>query len=602
MRKLLTVATLLVFLGSCGGGGSSESSVNSASITGVAVDGYLENATVCFDLNDNNKCDEGEPVAYTDENGKFLLKVPGSEIGKHRVVVEAIENVTKDNGTAVLGNFTLLSLTGNYTVVSPLTTVAAYLEENGTVSGDVAGEILQSFAPGLLGDSSMVVEDYIKTGQMQVAGLARNLARLMIQLRKLGLDENQIYAYAVLKFPQIAVLSENDTAFENWLNSLDNKTMIESELEFAEEAKMGKVFSNGTFYNFVVDWDNNTGINFISLRKSVFSDLSSGSGEVVFYGSDIDGNDTEYPDILVNSTSDVSNWSRKYSFSLELDNGSLVFDNVTSFDNEGLVSDNETFRVVAVSKINLSGITLNYKYIFPDDRDTEIYRLGLNDFKVTFSNGTAYLLSLVSDRGVKDMYLFDETAANQIIKALRNWYSPAENLYGKTLYHFVIDWDNSTGNHFVSLRKDVFQINIDSGNGTYDVYRFDIDDNATSYIDLVVNNVDDVTNYDWLPDYDFNATIYDDGEIGLNGTNGNYKVISVVKRNLEGEQLPAYEIFIDEKQDSADLEDLNLQNWGATFSRGYEYIVWIDNGTSVIPRYLFDENATNQIIQQLPHQ
>ena len=87
LRRLLAVATLLsVFLGSCGGGGgSNENSVSSTSIAGVAVDGYLENAVVCFDLNDNTKCDEGEPIAYTDESGRFLLKLQSSEIGKHRM-------------------------------------------------------------------------------------------------------------------------------------------------------------------------------------------------------------------------------------------------------------------------------------------------------------------------------------------------------------------------------------------------------------------------------------------------------------------------------------------------------------------------------------
>ncbi len=42
-------------------------------INGTVVDGYIENATVCFDANNNGTCDSGEKTTTTDENGKYTF-------------------------------------------------------------------------------------------------------------------------------------------------------------------------------------------------------------------------------------------------------------------------------------------------------------------------------------------------------------------------------------------------------------------------------------------------------------------------------------------------------------------------------------------------
>jgi len=44
-------------------------------ISGYVVDGYISNATVCLDINNNNKCDGNEVVSNTDENGFYELDI-----------------------------------------------------------------------------------------------------------------------------------------------------------------------------------------------------------------------------------------------------------------------------------------------------------------------------------------------------------------------------------------------------------------------------------------------------------------------------------------------------------------------------------------------
>lgn len=65
-------------LSACGGGGSGGSTGTPSSrvtLTGtVVVDQAIRNALVCLDLNANNACDAGEPVAEkTGANGAYSL-------------------------------------------------------------------------------------------------------------------------------------------------------------------------------------------------------------------------------------------------------------------------------------------------------------------------------------------------------------------------------------------------------------------------------------------------------------------------------------------------------------------------------------------------
>ena len=77
----LSVALSAVLTG-CGGTSATSSSdtgndnnTPSTSITGKAVDGYLQYATVCLDLSKDGYCQPSEPSTQTDENGAFTLKL-----------------------------------------------------------------------------------------------------------------------------------------------------------------------------------------------------------------------------------------------------------------------------------------------------------------------------------------------------------------------------------------------------------------------------------------------------------------------------------------------------------------------------------------------
>ncbi|QIJ87029.1 hypothetical protein G3U99_22580 [Vibrio coralliilyticus OCN008] len=82
--KIITIATVSTLLTACGGGdggatssSTSPSSLQSKSIQGVAIDGYISGATAFLDLNYNGELDSGEPKSITDANGRYELSLSG---------------------------------------------------------------------------------------------------------------------------------------------------------------------------------------------------------------------------------------------------------------------------------------------------------------------------------------------------------------------------------------------------------------------------------------------------------------------------------------------------------------------------------------------
>ena len=142
--RLLTLAALAgtLILSACGGGGGGGASNSSAggggsasapeavaqvSLSGIVADGLIQGAQVCYDINNNGRCEADEPSAVTTSNGSYSLSVPASLAGKHAVVAFVpVGAVDADTGP-VTQPYTLSSPPNSNTVasifVSPITTI-----------------------------------------------------------------------------------------------------------------------------------------------------------------------------------------------------------------------------------------------------------------------------------------------------------------------------------------------------------------------------------------------------------------------------------------------------------------------------------------------
>jgi trimeric autotransporter adhesin len=153
----LLLAAVLV-LGACGGGkGSAPAPDNNhsglVSISGRAVDGPLQGATACYDLDDDQACGAGEPrSAPTAADGSFTLLVPQAQAGRHAVVVDVPASAIDADTAAPVGQAFVLRAPPALTqgaahdvFVSPLTTLVHALMVHGSATrADAEAEVRQS--------------------------------------------------------------------------------------------------------------------------------------------------------------------------------------------------------------------------------------------------------------------------------------------------------------------------------------------------------------------------------------------------------------------------------------------------------------------------
>jgi hypothetical protein len=131
-KQILTIAAVVTvgLIAGCGGGGSSTPT-SSTAVSGKVADGYLVNATVFMDKNNNYQLDAGEPHTTTDANGAYtLMNVDPADVGKYPIVAMAIKGQTTDLETGPVSDSYVLSMpaaavfgTHSSNFISPMSTL-----------------------------------------------------------------------------------------------------------------------------------------------------------------------------------------------------------------------------------------------------------------------------------------------------------------------------------------------------------------------------------------------------------------------------------------------------------------------------------------------
>lgn len=122
VKQTLLVTSIMALLTACGGGGGSDSSPPSGkTFSGMAVDFYLEGATVRLD-----DCNNATFTNATDKDGKFKFNLPAGCTASALTITGGTDTVTKKafTGTLKVKSHSLENATA---VASPLTTLQAIL-------------------------------------------------------------------------------------------------------------------------------------------------------------------------------------------------------------------------------------------------------------------------------------------------------------------------------------------------------------------------------------------------------------------------------------------------------------------------------------------
>ncbi|MDX2478873.1 MAG: Ig-like domain-containing protein [Desulfuromusa sp.] len=163
----------LLLLSACSGGGGGETTVTSraaddgssstvTTLSGTVADGYLTDARVFLDRNNNRVYDNGEPMAQSTSGGVYSLAVNPGEGELYPVVAQVVagQTIDEDTGIPVVNGYLLETLPGHWGFISPLTTLVK-LESNKNPSLSVQQVEIAVRSQLGIADSVSLFTDYI---------------------------------------------------------------------------------------------------------------------------------------------------------------------------------------------------------------------------------------------------------------------------------------------------------------------------------------------------------------------------------------------------------------------------------------------------------
>ena len=221
--SMISVATAIVLsMSGCGGSSSNTASSQTSTTTkGTASDGYINGATVCYDMNLNNKCDNNasykEPFTATDANGSYSLKVSATDKqnAKPNAPLLIVGGTDVDTKSALTGTFKAPfdGKSSTATVqITPLTTlVAAMVAKN--VPVDTAYKQVAKALNLSVADIKANPVQLAKDGNTTVIQAAMTVHRIVTTMAKTAdVNNSDIYSHLVTAIQTVADKNESNSS------------------------------------------------------------------------------------------------------------------------------------------------------------------------------------------------------------------------------------------------------------------------------------------------------------------------------------------------------------------------------------------------------
>lgn len=151
-------------LAACGGGDDdlAPPAASTPSVSGIVIDGPIKGATVCFDMNGNGSCDDGEPSSGpTDETGGYTI--PGfsdADLAEAPcIAMVPADALDMDDPSSAVGTaFQMTAPAGKCAVISPITTLVQTAVSDGMTLADAQAAVARQL---VLADPSSVFLNYV---------------------------------------------------------------------------------------------------------------------------------------------------------------------------------------------------------------------------------------------------------------------------------------------------------------------------------------------------------------------------------------------------------------------------------------------------------
>ena len=178
MKKVSLLAASVAFaLTGCGGSDGDSSSAAPGGVVITAIDGYLENAQVWVDTNDNLKLDSDDKQLDSNTNANGEITLP-NEYKTKAVFIRAIAGQTIDKTRGLVTSDFDLAATAGATVVSPMTNMVVEQLEAAKVTGteltqeQAEDKVVKSVTnSGLTAPQELIFGDYIAEDSQEAEAL-----------------------------------------------------------------------------------------------------------------------------------------------------------------------------------------------------------------------------------------------------------------------------------------------------------------------------------------------------------------------------------------------------------------------------------------------
>jgi hypothetical protein len=210
--QIAAICGLLALLTGCGGG---DTTTPTSSISGYVADGYLKNATIFLDVNNNFQLDAGEPSTTSGPGGYYRLTNLDPALIKYQVVVLARAGVTydEDNPSQPIANsYLLCAPSGTTGFISPFSTlVQERMTADATLTLLQAVEQVRTELGLAVGTDPL--GNYITGNNLALHTMAQEMVALMIEQRAQIMSENGTTVDTVRYLQMLHIMNTELTRF-----------------------------------------------------------------------------------------------------------------------------------------------------------------------------------------------------------------------------------------------------------------------------------------------------------------------------------------------------------------------------------------------------
>jgi len=182
----------LLLLSGCGGGSGSsdtkdatESNVSGnnstdSAISGLVIDGYIQGATVCLDINNNYACDDDEPSALSGPGGAYSFTYSESIPAGTQILADVPVGAVDEDLGVVEKPYNMLAPADHPEVVTPLTTLVSQeiISSGKTLSSEEAEKSVK-IALGIDTNKDLLANDFVAEADASLQSSATALAEAL---------------------------------------------------------------------------------------------------------------------------------------------------------------------------------------------------------------------------------------------------------------------------------------------------------------------------------------------------------------------------------------------------------------------------------------